>query len=128
MPIAVSYISTFITGFVLAFARGWRLALALSSILPVIVTIGIIMTTFMTRYSTAALDQTAKSGSLAEEVIGSIRTMQAFGTSFVLGKKFDHHVENSRRSGAKGTVVEAGGMCGMCKSISVILLWTYTYR
>jgi ATP-binding cassette subfamily B (MDR/TAP) protein 1 len=30
------YIATFITGFALAFARNWRLALALSSIMPVI--------------------------------------------------------------------------------------------
>jgi ATP-binding cassette subfamily B (MDR/TAP) protein 1 len=36
ISLIVMYIATFITGFALAFARNWRLALALSSIMPVI--------------------------------------------------------------------------------------------
>ena len=109
----MQYLATFVTGFALAFARGWRLALALSSMLPAIMITGIIMMTFMTRYSTASLENIAKAGTLAEEVIGSIRTAQAFGTSLVLGQKFDRNIDNSRRTGMKGTAIEAGGISSM---------------
>lgn len=49
VPIAASFIATFITGFALAYARSWRLALALSSILPVIMIFGALMFVVMTK-------------------------------------------------------------------------------
>lgn len=42
----VQYISTFITAFAIAYARNWRLALALTSIFPVIVTAGVLINVF----------------------------------------------------------------------------------
>jgi ATP-binding cassette subfamily B (MDR/TAP) protein 1 len=117
VALVMQYIATFITGFALAFARGWRLALAVSSILPVIVITGVTMMGLMSKYSTASLEAVAKAGTLAEEVIGSIRTIQAFGTSLVLGKNFDKHIDISRRAGSKGTAIEAGGISTMFFSI-----------
>ena len=43
VPLAVSFVAAFITGFVLAYIRNWRLALALSSILPCISITGAVM-------------------------------------------------------------------------------------
>lgn len=50
VALAVSFISAFLTGFVLAYIRSWRLALALSSILPCIGITGAIMNKFVSRY------------------------------------------------------------------------------
>ena len=50
VALAVSFIAAFITGFVLAYIRSWRLALAMSSILPCIVIAGAIMNVFMSKY------------------------------------------------------------------------------
>jgi len=50
VALVVSFISTFITGFVLAFARNWRLALAMSSILPCISLTGALMNKFISKY------------------------------------------------------------------------------
>ena len=50
VPLAVSFLAAFVTGFTLAYARNWRLALALSSILPCIAITGIIMGKFVTKY------------------------------------------------------------------------------
>ncbi|KAI0246190.1 ABC transporter type 1, transmembrane domain-containing protein [Lactifluus subvellereus] len=50
VALTVTFISTFVTGFVLAFARNWRLALAMSSILPCIATTGALMNKFMSKY------------------------------------------------------------------------------
>lgn len=115
VALVTQYLATFVTGFTLAFARSWRLALALSSLLPVIMTVGVVMMTLMSKYTTSSLESISRAGTLAEEVIGSIRTIQAFGTSLVLGKKFNEHIDTSRRAGKKGTVIESAGIATMCK-------------
>jgi ATP-binding cassette subfamily B (MDR/TAP) protein 1 len=76
---------------------------------------GSIMFYFMTRISTASLEAIAKAGTLAEEVIGSIRTAQAFGTAKVLGDKFSERIEHSRKVQNKGSPVEGGGLAVMCE-------------
>lgn len=64
VPIAASFIATFITGFALAYARSWRLALALSSILPVIMVFGALMFVVMTKIRYAHLLLLSASGNI----------------------------------------------------------------
>ena len=51
VALAVSFISAFVTGFILAYARCWRLALAMSSILPCIGITGAVMNRFVSKYT-----------------------------------------------------------------------------
>ena len=50
VTIIVNFVSSFIAGFTLAYIRCWRLALAMSSILPCIAIIGGVMNGFMSKY------------------------------------------------------------------------------
>lgn len=50
VAIAVSYISSFITGFVVAYVRSWRLALALSSMLICIGITGVVIVRVIRKY------------------------------------------------------------------------------
>jgi ATP-binding cassette subfamily B (MDR/TAP) protein 1 len=118
VPIAFSFIATFITGFALAYARSWRLALALSSILPVIMVFGALMFVVLKKVSSKSLEAIAKGGTLAEEVVGSIRTVQAFGTSRILGDKYKEFVDRSGKAQAKGSPVEGGGLAIMCELVT----------
>ncbi|KAK8850386.1 hypothetical protein IAR55_004304 [Kwoniella newhampshirensis] len=111
MALVFQYLGTFVTGFVLAFVRSPRLAGALFTILPVIVIIGGGTMQAMAKFGTGALNHVATAGTLAEEVIGSIRTVQAFGKQKVLGDKFNEFIELSRKAGKRGAIVEAGGFC-----------------
>ena len=45
------FIATFVSGFVIAYARSWRLALALSSMLPCIAIAGGVMAKFIATYT-----------------------------------------------------------------------------
>ncbi|OCF58535.1 ATP-binding cassette, subfamily B (MDR/TAP), member 1 [Kwoniella mangroviensis CBS 10435] len=117
IALIAQFLGSFVAGFALAFARSWRLALACSAIFPVIIIAGGIMMTAMSRFGTGALEHIAKAGSLAEEVIGSIRTVQAFGKQKILGQKFDDHIELSRKAGRKGAYIEAAGLSVMFFSI-----------
>lgn len=111
------FLGTFFCGFILAYVRSWRLALACSSIFPVIIMCGGLMMAAMTKFTTGNLGAVAKAGSLAEEVIGSIRTCQAFGTSIILGKRFDEIIEEGKKMGKKGSVIESLGLATMFFSI-----------
>jgi ATP-binding cassette subfamily B (MDR/TAP) protein 1 len=51
VTLAVNFISAFFVGFILAYARSWRLALALSSILPCIGIVGAVMNKFVSKYT-----------------------------------------------------------------------------
>ncbi|WWD08398.1 hypothetical protein V865_006510 [Kwoniella europaea PYCC6329] len=117
IALIAQFLGSFVAGFALAFARSWRLALACSAIFPVIIIAGGIMMTAMSRFGTGALEHIAKAGSLAEEVIGSIRTVQAFGKQKILGQKFNDHIELSRKAGRKGAYIEAAGLSVMFFSI-----------
>jgi len=50
VALVVNFAGAFICGFVLGFARSWRLALAMSSILPCIAITGGIMNKFISSY------------------------------------------------------------------------------
>ncbi|CDZ97501.1 p-loop containing nucleoside triphosphate hydrolase protein [Phaffia rhodozyma] len=104
VPQALSYISTFFTGFILAYARSWRLSLALTSMMPCIMLVGVFMGKFATKYKTNQLTCVAEAGSLAEEVISTIRTAQAFSTQKTLAALFDSHIIKSRMDGYKQAV------------------------
>lgn len=50
VALVVNFIAAFLTGFILAYARCWRLALAMSSILPCIALTGAFMNKFVSKY------------------------------------------------------------------------------
>ena len=50
VPLVVGFFSAFVTGFVLAYIRNWRLALAMSAILPCIAISGGLMSKFVVKY------------------------------------------------------------------------------
>jgi ATP-binding cassette subfamily B (MDR/TAP) protein 1 len=50
VPLVIGFFSAFVTGFVLAYIRNWRLALAMSSILPCIAISGGLMSKFIVKY------------------------------------------------------------------------------
>jgi ATP-binding cassette subfamily B (MDR/TAP) protein 1 len=95
VALVVNFLAAFVTGFVLAYVRNWRLALALSSIIPVIGISGGLMNKFISRYMQLSLKHVAEGGSLAEEVISTIRTAQAFGTQSILGSMYDVHINKA---------------------------------
>lgn len=95
VALAVSCVAAFLTGFIIAFVRSWRLALALSSILPAISLTAGIMNKFAADYTKKSLKHVAEGGTLAEEVISTIRTAQAFGTQKTLSTIYDSYVEQS---------------------------------
>lgn len=70
-------ISTFLGGFIIAFARGWLLSLVmLSSIPPVVISAGA-MSLVVSKLSNRSQMAYAEAGKMVEQTIGSIRTVMS---------------------------------------------------
>ncbi|KAG6840985.1 hypothetical protein C0991_002875 [Blastosporella zonata] len=110
VALVVNFGAAFITGFVLAFIRNWRLAFALSSMLPVMGITGGVMNKAISKYMQLSLKSVADGGSLAEETISTVRTAQAFGTQNILADIYDGHITKSRQVDAKAAVWHGGGL------------------
>ncbi|KAF8902794.1 multidrug resistance protein 1 [Gymnopilus junonius] len=110
VAMVVEQFSSFLTGFVVAYVRSWRLALALTSILPCIVLTGGIMSALMSRSMQRSLSQLAAGGTLAEEVIASVRTMQAFGAQKMLGGIYDGYNKKALSFEKRTAVVNGIGL------------------
>lgn len=110
VALVVNFLAAFAVGFILAYIRSWRLALALSSILPVIAITGGIMNKFVSTFMQGSLKHVAEGGTLAEEVISTIRTAQAFGSQKVLAEMYDGHVEKAHVLDMKAAAWHGGGL------------------
>ncbi|KAJ7612414.1 P-loop containing nucleoside triphosphate hydrolase protein [Mycena rosella] len=110
VALVASFLAAFCAGFIVAYVRSWRLALAMSSILPCIGVTGAVMNRAVSRYMQLSLKNIAEGGSLAEEVISTVRTAQAFGTQKTLSELYDVHIEKSHQSDLKAAVWHGGGL------------------
>ncbi|KAK0481286.1 P-loop containing nucleoside triphosphate hydrolase protein [Armillaria novae-zelandiae] len=119
VPLVVTFLSSFVTGFVLAYIRSWRLALALTSLLPCVGITGALTNKFISKFMQLSLKHIADAGSIAEEVISTIRTAQAFGAQQILSSLYDRHVEKSK-------VVDVKSAIWLGTSLSVFFFCIYS--
>ncbi|KAF8584127.1 P-loop containing nucleoside triphosphate hydrolase protein [Ramaria rubella] len=110
VALVVNFLGAFACGFILAYIRSWRLALALSSILPGIAITGGLLNKFMSTYMQLSRNAIAEGGSLAEEVISSVRVTHAFGTQHTLADMYDEYGHRALVVDYKGAVTRGIGM------------------
>ncbi|TFK26115.1 P-loop containing nucleoside triphosphate hydrolase protein [Coprinopsis marcescibilis] len=110
VAMTINFLGAFLCGFILAFVRSWRLALAMSSILPCMAIAGGVMNKFISAYKQLSLQYIADGGTLAEEVISTVRTAQAFGTQKILATIYDGHVQRSFVVDMKSSVWHGAGL------------------
>lgn len=113
--------ATFAAAFIIAFIKYWRLTLILSSTVFGIVTIMALGSRFMIKYNKQSLHSYALGGTIAEEVISSIRNAVAFGTQDKLARQYDQHLAEAEKWGLKFKISLAFMLAGMMG----ILNWNY---
>lgn len=104
------FISTFIAGFCVAYIKSWKLALAMTSIVPCIVLSGAVMNVFVSRFHQLELEYVAHGGSLAEEALSTIRTAKAFGAESRLVDLYDESNRLTTRQGVKKAFMQGIGL------------------
>lgn len=101
-------VSTFVSAFVIGFARYWKLTCILLSTLFALLLVMGGSSRPMMKFNKEAIACYAEGGSLADEVIGSIRNAVAFGTQTRLAKQYDVSLAKAERSGLKAKMTTAG--------------------
>ncbi|KAK4697034.1 ATP-binding cassette, subfamily B (MDR/TAP), member 1, partial [Lecanoromycetidae sp. Uapishka_2] len=101
IALTLTALATFVTAFVIAFIKYWKLTLILTSTLFAIVTTMGAGSTFIIKYNKQSLESYALGGTVAEEVISSIRNATAFGTQDKLARQYDAHLTEAEKWGTK---------------------------
>ncbi|KAL3834874.1 hypothetical protein ACJIZ3_009610 [Penstemon smallii] len=102
--------STFIGGFILAFFKGWRLALVLSSCIPAIAITGGILSIIMSSMSSKAQIAYAEAGNVVEQTVGAIRTVASYTGEKQAIKKYDDRVKIAYAQSVKQGVASGVGL------------------
>lgn len=105
--LTLNAVSMFLTAFVIAFIKYWKLTLILSSTFFCIVATIAIGSTFIIKYNKHSLEAYALGGTVVEEVIGSIRNATAFGTQDKLARQYNLHLKEAQKWGLKLKIVLA---------------------
>ncbi|EON66022.1 ATP-binding cassette, subfamily B (MDR/TAP), member 1 [Coniosporium apollinis CBS 100218] len=114
--LVLTSLASFITAFVIGFVVYWKLTLILTStIFAITFTMGG-GSNFMMKYNKKSLESYALGGTVAEEVLSSIRNATAFNTQDKLARQYDVHLKEAEKWGLKMKIILAvmiGGMMGI---------------
>ncbi|KAF5020680.1 hypothetical protein F66182_7294 [Fusarium sp. NRRL 66182] len=106
VSLTLAAVATFVSAFVIGFVKYWKLTLILfSTVIALLINMGG-GSIFILKYNKQSLEAYAHGGSLADEVISSIRNAVAFGTQERLARQYDAHLKNAEYFGfrVKGAV------------------------
>jgi ATP-binding cassette subfamily B (MDR/TAP) protein 1 len=97
--LSLTALATFISAYAIGYYKYWKLTLILSSTIVAIFLTMAILGQFIVKFQKASLSSYAEGGTVAEEVISSIRNAIAFGTQEKLAKEYDKHLTLAERAG-----------------------------
>ncbi|XP_002519757.2 ABC transporter B family member 9 [Ricinus communis] len=113
--------STFLGGFIIAFARGWLLSFVLLSCIPLLVIVGGFMAIVMSKMSSRGQVAYAKAGNVVEQTVGAIRTVASF-----TGEKHAIQKYNEKLKIAYQSTVQQGLASGVgIGSMLLVVFATY---
>jgi ATP-binding cassette, subfamily B (MDR/TAP), member 1 len=99
VALTITGIATFITAFIIGFIRYWKLTLICSCTVVAIVVVMGSGSKFIIQFTKKSLAAYAVGGSVAEEVLSSIRNATAFGTQDKLARQYDLHLAEAQKWG-----------------------------
>ncbi|XP_056855659.1 ABC transporter B family member 10 [Raphanus sativus] len=105
--------SRFIAGFAIGFASVWQISLVTLSIVPLIAVAGGIYAYVNTGLLASVRKSYVKAGEIAEEVIGNVRTVQAFTGEEKAVRSYGEALKNTYTYGRKAGLAKGLGLGSM---------------
>uniref|UniRef100_A0A8C8WWG4 Bile salt export pump n=1 Tax=Panthera leo TaxID=9689 RepID=A0A8C8WWG4_PANLE len=105
VAIFIQRMTTSISGFLLGFYQGWKLTLVIISVSPLIGIGAGIIGLSLSKFTDYELKAYAKAGSVADEVISSIRTVAAFGGEKKEVERYEKNLVFAQRWGIRKGIV-----------------------
>lgn len=115
VSLTLTALATFVSAFVIGFIYYWRLTLILSSTIFAIVLVMGAGSKWIIEWTAKTQESYAKGGTVAEEVLSSIRNATAFNTQEKLARQYDEHLQEAEKWGKRMQIML--GMliaCMMC--------------
>ncbi|XP_030163747.1 phosphatidylcholine translocator ABCB4 isoform X5 [Lynx canadensis] len=97
-------VATFFAGFIVGFIRGWKLTLVIMAISPILGLSAAVWAKILSAFSDKELAAYAKAGAVAEEALGAIRTVIAFGGQNKELDRYEKHLQNAKKIGIKKAI------------------------
>ncbi|KAK1284857.1 ABC transporter B family member 2 [Acorus calamus] len=107
------YMSRFVAGFAIGFARVWQISLVTLSIVPLIAIAGGVYAYIAIGLMARVRKSYVKAGEIAEEVIGNVRTVQAFNGEDKAVKSYRDALVKTYKYGRKGGLAKGAGLGSM---------------
>ncbi|KAE8055652.1 hypothetical protein FH972_012479 [Carpinus fangiana] len=120
------YISRFIVGFLIGFLRVWQITLVTLSIVPLIALAGGIYAWVSFGLLGSVRKSYVEAGEIAEEVIGNVRTVQAFAGEETAVKSYKNSLMNTYKYGRKAGLAKGLGIGSLYCVLSLswaLLVW-----
>ncbi|EGE04579.1 ABC multidrug transporter mdr1 [Trichophyton equinum CBS 127.97] len=99
--LTLTALSTFFSAFIIGYVRYWKLALICSSTIVAMILVMGGISRFVVKSGRMTLVSYGEGGTVAEEVISSIRNATAFGTQEKLARQYEVHLKEARKWGRR---------------------------
>ncbi|KAI7879421.1 P-loop containing nucleoside triphosphate hydrolase protein [Lichtheimia hyalospora FSU 10163] len=114
-------VAQFISGYIVAFIKGWRMALVMLATVPLLLASGAVMGIFITRFTLKVQRSYALAGTVAEQVFSGLRTVYSFSLQGRFADIFERELVHARKMGIKRGIVLGLGF----GSFMMVLFLTY---
>lgn len=109
--LTLTAVATFVTAYVIGYVRYWKLTLILTSTIVAIFMTMAVLGKAMVASQKKSLAAYAEGGTVAEEVLSSIRNATAFGTQEKLAQQYSEHLKRAEKAGFRTKAI-MGSMMG----------------
>ncbi|XP_068306707.1 ABC transporter B family member 2-like [Pyrus communis] len=116
------YVSRFLAGFIIGFVRVWQISLVTLSIVPLIALAGGVYAYVTIGLIARVRKSYVKAGEIAEEVIGNVRTVQAFAAEDKAVREYKAALLKTYQYGKKAGLAKGLGLGSM--HCSLFLSWS----
>ncbi|XP_051576241.1 ATP-dependent translocase ABCB1-like isoform X2 [Myxocyprinus asiaticus] len=100
----IQSLTTFITGIIIGFVKGWKLTLVILAVSPLLGISAAIIGKVMTSFTSMEQTSYAKAGAVAEEVLSAIRTVFAFGGQKKEIERYHKNLEDAKNVGIRKAI------------------------
>ncbi|KAJ7544468.1 hypothetical protein O6H91_09G080400 [Diphasiastrum complanatum] len=109
----VQLMTTFVSGFTIAFIKGWKLTLVLLSAMPLLIITGGSMAYMISKMSSEGQEAYAEAGTLVEQVVSGIRTVSSFTGEKKAVNAYDKALQKAYKAGVKQGLASGLGLGGV---------------
>ncbi|KAL6691948.1 ABC transporter [Trichoderma pleuroticola] len=129
--ICIACTSFFLTAYIVAFIKNWRLAAMLLSLIPAFFLMAGLGSAFTAKFTSAMSDAIGSASSIAQETLSNIAVVQAFGAGPRLEAKFSSHMMNAQKKGIKkafAAAVQAGTLYFIAYAANALSFWQGSHQ